>query len=176
MSLLLFTRGGGSGTVEIIPSVPVSAMPTIVIETILAGETAWTDITDDVASDLSLRYGIQGNGPLHRVASTGDLDFQLFNDANNSGKKLGWYSPAHANKRTGWDFDRPVRAVFTPQPAREVTSLSKVLTTATATTAGPHGLATGDYVTIAGAFPTLFNGIHQVTVLDPLTYTFQVPV
>lgn len=176
MSLLLFTGGGGSGIVEVIPSVPVSAMPAIAIETILDGDTDWTDITDDVAADLELRYGIEGNGPLNRVASTGDLAFRLFNDANNSGGQLGWYSPAHASKRPGWDFDKPVRAIFTLATARTIVSISKAFTTATVTTQGNHGLNTGDYVTINGASPSIFNGHHQITVTGVKTYTYQVPL
>ncbi len=76
---------------------------------------AWTAITDDVVSEvgLVLRYGIQGNGPTDCVAGTGDCLFALRNDAGNSGGTLGWYSPAHANRRNGWGHGIPIRVLFT---------------------------------------------------------------
>lgn len=68
----------------------------------------WTviDAARDVVGDVPLRvaYGIVGNGPLNRIASTGELGFALRNDAGNAGSTQGWYSPAHASCRSGWTF------------------------------------------------------------------------
>jgi head-tail adaptor len=52
--------------------------------------------------------------------------------------------------------------------------LTRAGTTATATAAAAHNRATGDYVTIAGATPTGYNGRFQITVTGALTFTFSV--
>lgn len=78
----------------------------------LAGSTgAWTDVTADVLvrQGVSLNYGINGAGPNDRVASTGVLNFALNNAQSNSGAKLGYYSPGHANARSGFDLGIGVR-------------------------------------------------------------------
>lgn len=106
-----------------------TAMPDFTVEVNFspgASPEVWTDITADVLSDLSFRYGIPGSGPLDRVASSGDLTFTLDNSAGNSGGTLGYYSPEHASKRSGWGFDLPVRVrvnhdVIGGSPDTEVT-------------------------------------------------------
>lgn len=67
---------------------------------------AWSDVTADVVGGgrIMARYGIRGNGPLDRVADTGVLEFSLRNDQRNSGAKLGYYSPGHADARSGFDL------------------------------------------------------------------------
>ena len=55
-----------------------------------------------------------------------------------------------------------------------LTSLTRAGTTATATTATPHGFATGDSVTIAGATPTGYNGAKTITVTSATTFTYTV--
>jgi hypothetical protein len=44
--------------------------------------------------------------------------------------------------------------------------------TATLTTAAPHGLITGNRVSISGATPTQFNGIYAITVTGASTFTY----
>ena len=44
--------------------------------------------------------------------------------------------------------------------------------TATLTTASPHGLATGNRVSISGATPSQFNGIYRITVTGASTFTY----
>ena len=80
------------------------------------GETTYPDgtlidVTADVTnvSPIQVDYCIKGNGPLDRIASTGTMTFSLNNAANNSGGVLGYYSPGHANARTGWDIGLLVR-------------------------------------------------------------------
>jgi hypothetical protein len=46
--------------------------------------------------------------------------------------------------------------------------------TATATTTTPHGLKTGNLVTITGALPGEYDGTFQVTVVDDYTFTYPV--
>lgn len=87
---------------------------TMKVEAYLSG--AWTEITADTkaAAGLSLKYGIDGNGPTDSyVASPGELSFTLRNDAGGSGGVTGYYSPRHASVRTGWGFGVPVRVRFT---------------------------------------------------------------
>ncbi len=75
----------------------------------------WSNISADLvaAEGLRIDYGIQGNGPLDSVAGTGMLEFTLRNDAGNAGGTQGWYSPLHASVRAGWNYDVPVRVIFT---------------------------------------------------------------
>jgi hypothetical protein len=73
---------------------------------------AWIDVTDDLVTDpLRWTYGIDGNGPTDCVAAPGKCTFALDNSASNSVGLLGFYSPLHANCRTGWTFGVPIRIV-----------------------------------------------------------------
>jgi len=55
-----------------------------------------------------------------------------------------------------------------------VTSITRITTTATVTTAAAHGFSDGDFVTHAGATPAAYNGEVAIDVTGPTTYTFQV--
>lgn len=55
-----------------------------------------------------------------------------------------------------------------------LTSLTRTGTTATAVTPTPHRLATGMQTTISGAVQTAYNGLIDVTVTGPNTFTYQV--
>lgn len=56
----------------------------------------------------------------------------------------------------------------------DVSSLSRVSSTAMVVTASPHGFETGDAALIAGAGQAEYNGEHVVTVIDSTSYTFAV--
>jgi hypothetical protein len=56
-------------------------------------------------------------------------------------------------------------------PAKEITTLTSVSTTATATVQG-HGYQTGQSVRISGASPSGYNGTYTVTYLSPNTFTY----
>jgi hypothetical protein len=72
--------------------------------------TAWVDITaDEIAGTLSWYGGIRGAGPTERVAVPGQLQVEMDNSAGNSGAKLGYYSPDHANVQTGWRIGAKIR-------------------------------------------------------------------
>lgn len=58
--------------------------------------------------------------------------------------------------------------------AIRVSSLTRVTTTATATTATNHGFTTGEYVTVAGALPAGYCGRVAVTVTGLATFTYTV--
>lgn len=71
--------------------------------------TTWANITADVISkSLHWRGGIKGSGPTDRVAVPGQLDLELKNGQSASGG-LGYYSPDHSNKRTGWMLGARIR-------------------------------------------------------------------
>lgn len=55
-----------------------------------------------------------------------------------------------------------------------VSGITRASTTATATTSTPHGLSTGNHVTIAGATPAGYNLTAAVTVVTPTTFTYTV--
>lgn len=77
--------------------------------------TQWTDVTADVELSMvgyTLDYGIQGGEPFDRVAGPGEFRFLLNNSTTNSGGKLGYYSPAHANCRSGFGIGTPVRLKY----------------------------------------------------------------
>ena len=137
----------------------------------------WTDLSADVnaASDLRVQYGLMGNRPLDLVAGTGVCEFVLKNHTGNSAATQGYYSPLHASVRAGWTVGIPCRVIFTDasDATQSVGSITRVSSTATVTLVG-HGRTTDDWVTIAGADQTEYNGTVQITVSDPDTFTFTV--
>lgn len=62
----------------------------------------------------------------------------------------------------------PANYLFTLAPG----ALTRASTTATVVKVA-HGLTTGDPVQIAGADQTTYNGIYEITVVDPDTFTYQ---
>lgn len=86
---------------------------TFVVQAYLSA--AWVDLTPDTIAIAGMggSYGIDGNGPSDCVASPGQLQFTLRNDAKSSGGVQGYYSPRHANVRAGWGFGVAVRWVWT---------------------------------------------------------------
>lgn len=82
------------------------------IEMQLAGTAgAWTDVSDDVLrkNKISVAYGIRDTSPVSRVASTGTMVFYLDNSENNTAQTVGYYSPGHANCRSGFGAGITVR-------------------------------------------------------------------
>lgn len=78
------------------------------IELELDGEgMGWTDVSADIRATTPVvcEYGIDGQDPTDRVASTGTLSFALDNSAGNSAATLGYYSPFAVVKRSGFDFN-----------------------------------------------------------------------
>ena len=83
------------------------ALPSAVVELYIGA--AWVDVTDDAINDCGCAYGIDGNGPNDRMAGTGQGTFVLRNDAENSAKLAGYYSPGHANCMAGFDVGVKLR-------------------------------------------------------------------
>jgi hypothetical protein len=61
--------------------------------------------------------------------------------------------------------------VFSPV-AQTISTITRVGTLATLTTAAPHGLGTGMTVLVAGALPAQYNGSYSITVTSPTTFTY----
>lgn len=92
---------------------PTALSASRVLEHYAAG--FWTDVSDDLvaAEELTLKFGIGGNGPQDRLSDLGVLSFSMRNDAGNSGGLQGYYSPLHVNCRSGFSFGTLTRVIFT---------------------------------------------------------------
>lgn len=53
-----------------------------------------------------------------------------------------------------------------------ISSITRVTTTATLTTAAAHGLASGDVVAVSGASPAQYNGTFVITVTTPTAFEY----
>jgi hypothetical protein len=90
-----------------------------------------------------------------------------------------WVSATQLSLNTGtlgvtnYPVGRSVKVTFSTSAHLNVSSLTRVGTTATLTASVAHNLQTGDYVTIAGANQVEYNGTFQITVTSAtvLTYT-----
>lgn len=60
--------------------------------------------------------------------------------------------------------------------AQTISTITRVGTLATLTTAAPHGLATGNQVTISGTTPAGFSGTYIITVTGASTFTYVMAV
>ncbi len=137
----------------------------------------WTDISADVMSSdgISIRYGINGFAPTDCVADSGVCEFTLNNSAGNASGKQGRYSPLHANQLPGWGYDVACKVACcdSVDAVISVSSITHSGTTATATTATPHGRTTGDWVLIAGVTNgNSYNGAFPITVTGASTFTY----
>lgn len=80
---------------------------------------------------------------------------------------IGWVASEH-------DFHGAVVQTEGGGSAIAITGITRASTTATATTTAPHGLATGDVVTVAGAVETDYNITAVITVTGASTFTYTV--
>lgn len=60
----------------------------------------------------------------------------------------------------------------TRQPEQTISTITRVSTTATLTTASAHGLTTGNSVIITQATPSQYNGTYTITVTGATTFTY----
>lgn len=81
------------------------------VSTTTAVTTTWTDVVADVLMRIPVRVsrGIFGSSPTDLVARPGTMVFGLNNHASNSGSLAGYYSPGHANVRSGFKHGIKVR-------------------------------------------------------------------
>ena len=141
-------------------------------EVLIAFESAtdvWTDLSDDVmiSQGVSISYGIAGDKPLDMVAGTGECRFTLHGFQ---------YSLHHADVLSGWAFGARIRVTCyrTTDTAQAISSITRSSATATVTTSASHGYATDDWITIAGAGESGYNGVFQITKTAATTFTYSV--
>jgi hypothetical protein len=61
---------------------------------------------------------------------------------------------------------------YTSYSGQTISSITRVTTTATLTTAANHNLTTGTFVTVSGATPVEYNGTFSITVVDATSFTY----
>lgn len=94
-------------------SFPLRVFPeAVTVEVELDGVgNGWTELPDvQINTNIEIRRGISGTGPLDLLAGTGTMTFQLNNAANNSAGLEGLYSLRHANALDGWKTGIGIRA------------------------------------------------------------------
>lgn len=69
-------------------------------------------------------------------------------------------------------YNGSVWQVMAAAGAVAISTITRVGTLATVTTTGPHGLVTGNYVTVVGTTPAGFSGTYRVTVTGANTFTY----
>jgi hypothetical protein len=76
---------------------------------------AWVDITDDVdpLSGIEWQEGIPSFSPTNLMGSPGWISFTLDNSPANSGGKAGYYTPGHADCRSGFAKNLKLRFTVT---------------------------------------------------------------
>lgn len=79
----------------------------------------------------------------------------------------------HAGTQRVFADDGAARVEITRLAEIAITSITRVTTTATLTTSAPHGLTTGNLVSVYGALPNAYNVEAKViTVTSPTTFTY----
>lgn len=75
---------------------------------------AWESVLSDVLSKagVNVSYGLPGNGPTDRVAKTGTMSLSLNNSYTNTGGSQSYYSPGHANAKSGFELGAGMQVVF----------------------------------------------------------------
>jgi hypothetical protein len=76
-------------------------------------ELVQEDITKDVLFTQECSYGIEGTSWSDRVASTGQMELVLRNDAGCIGGINGYYSPYHVGSKEYWRTGLAIELVFT---------------------------------------------------------------
>lgn len=80
-----------------------------------------------------------------------------------------------AKAKTGaGSMTEQIDIVSTTPIAASVSSITRTNQIATVTTAAVHGLTSGDYVTMAGATQSEYNGEFSITVTSTTTFTYTV--
>lgn len=92
--------------------------------------TDWTDISEDVRTTPAPTWsrGMAGGSPEDRVARVGVLSASLNNFPKNAPRRLGYYTPGHANQRTGWDLGHGFRLRVVYKERNEVQFMGTIET------------------------------------------------
>lgn len=121
-----------------------------------------------------------GDAQFTRFATRGegvDLPDSVLRYAENIRLGRKTVRPRKGTKALATDIELvnlPVLLDFTLGIDRPVTSITRVDTTATVTTAGDHNYSTGDVVAIEGAGESAYNGDQTITVTGADTFTYAV--
>jgi hypothetical protein len=108
--------------------------------------SVWYDITPDVKVDPSPEWnmGIMNNTPTSRVGDPEFLRFTLDNSQGNSAGLIGYYTPGHANCRTGWTSGLNVRLSFVYEGERFYKYYGKIMPDGIEVEPGIYGARTVD--------------------------------
>jgi hypothetical protein len=110
---------------------------------------------------------------IYIINGGGNLFLGGTSEANGRGIKID--SGGSSNVFDDIFMEANTRAIGSPlssAAALAVTSITSAATTATATVSVAHGYATDDFVTIAGATQTEYNGTYRITVTGATTFTY----
>ena len=83
---------------------------------------------------------------------------------------VNWYpTPTDVTMRKGWTQSS---LLTTTSGVVSISTITRVSTLATLTTASAHGLSTGKQVSITGCTPAAYNGVFTITVLNSTSFTY----
>ena len=83
---------------------------------------------------------------------------------------VNWYpTPTDVTMRKGWTQSS---LLTTTTGVVAISTITRVSTLATLTTASSHGLTTGRQVSITGCTPAAYNGVYTITVTGSSTFTY----
>jgi hypothetical protein len=83
---------------------------------------------------------------------------------------VNWYpTPTDVTMRKGWTQSS---LLTTTTGVVAISTITRVSTIATLTTASSHGLTTGRQVSITGCTPAAYNGVYTITVLNSTSFTY----
>lgn len=114
-------------------------------------------------------YNVQASTAVQVASGFGNDKFQYVNISTSGGHFLVACNGADAVQvydGTRWF------SIATTSTAQTISTITHVGTTATLTTASPHGLVTGNRVTITGASPSEYNGTFVITKTGASTFTY----
>jgi hypothetical protein len=87
---------------------------------------------------------------------------------------VNWFpTPTDVTMRKGYSVSS---IITTSTGVQTISSITYVGSIATLTTAAPHGLTTGKYVSITGTTPAAYSGVFKITVVTDTTFTYQLIV
>jgi len=114
-------------------------------------------------------YDVKNQTAVEVFSGITDDKFQFVNLTNQAGHFLvacNGQDPTMVYDGDNWFF------IATTDTAQTISSITRSGTTATLTTAAPHGLITGNRVTISGASSSEYNGTYVITKTGASTFTY----
>jgi hypothetical protein len=109
---------------------------------------------------------------LNGVDGINDLTFKLVNSLNYEYKISGNSNPLYNGTFYSVSSKQKVKTLIGSQISILVSSITDNLVTVETTTS--HNLKSGDFVEITNSIPTSYNGIYQVNVISPTSFTYSI--